>query len=161
MGFNSAHSSEEGTWSALALWFVRSTERFYLPLPRSEPCRMAEWRTWIGDHRDRRGHLLATHGGGYRMRHAQHRTVPTTRKKTMNVIWQWPKPKSRRAIGSRPRTTTSTPNIISDWCPRMEERNRSPGYKGKPNRSLGQKPCLAGALVPEAETLDEVWWSGR
>jgi hypothetical protein len=54
------------------------------------------------------------------MHHARHRTAPTTRKKTMNVIWHWPKPKSRRAIGSRPRTTTSTPNIILGRCPRTE-----------------------------------------
>src|SRR5215472_12966227 len=58
--------------------------------------------------------------------------------------WLWPKLNSRQVIGSRPRTTTSTPNIISE-CPRIEERHNgqlvtasalSYGITGTPNGDI-------------------------
>jgi hypothetical protein len=44
-------------------------------------------------------------------------------RRNYNGTWHWPKLNSRRAIGLRPRTTTSTPNTISGRCPRTHERH--------------------------------------
>jgi len=118
------------------LWllpFMRSMERFHMLLPRSEPCKMAERHTWIRVGRNRQGHLLAGHSGGHRVRSAQRHGVLTTREETMTGTWHWPKLNSRRAIGLRPRTTTSTPNTISDRYPRTHERHtRFCYYNGRP-----------------------------
>ncbi len=81
---------------------------------------MAEIQTLIRVNRDRQGHLLAAHSGGHRVRPAQSYGALTTREETMTGTWRWPKLNSRRAIGLRPRITTSTPNIISDRCPRTK-----------------------------------------
>jgi hypothetical protein len=93
--------------------FVCSTDRFHL-LTRSEPCRMAERQIRGRINRDRQRHLLAVHSGGYLVRPAQSHGALTTREEAMTGTWRWPKPNSRRVIESRPRTTISTPNIISD-----------------------------------------------
>src|SRR5436190_4694181 len=55
---------------------------------------------------------------------APNRTDLTTREETMNGIWRSPKLKPKPATQSRQKTTTSTPNIISDRCPRTEERHK-------------------------------------
>src|SRR5882757_9736302 len=52
---------------------------------------------------------------------APNRTALTTREETMNGIWRSPKLKPKAATQSRQKITTSTPNIISDRCPRTEE----------------------------------------
>ena len=65
-------------------------------------------------------HLSAA-SGGHRMRSVPNRTALTTREETMNGIWRSPKLKPKAEIQSGQKTTTSTPNIISDRCPRIEE----------------------------------------
>ena len=66
--------------------------------------------------------MLAAHSGRHRLRRAESPRVLTTREEAMNGTWLWPKLNSRQVIGSRPRTTTSTPSIISE-CPRIEARH--------------------------------------
>jgi hypothetical protein len=68
--------------------------------------------------------LLAAQSGGHRMPPAPNRTALTTREETMNGIWRSPKLKPKAATQSRQKITTSTPNIISDRCPRTEELHR-------------------------------------
>src|SRR5215831_7356489 len=80
---------------------------------------MAGREAWIGP---KRGHLLAAHSGRHRPRRAESHRVLTTREEATIGTWLWPKLNSRQVIGSRPRTTTSTPSIISE-CPRIEERH--------------------------------------
>src|SRR5215813_7454342 len=53
---------------------------------------------------------------------AESHRVLTTREEAMIGTWVWPKLNYRQVIGLRPRTTTSTPSIISE-CPRIEERH--------------------------------------
>jgi hypothetical protein len=100
------------------LSFVRSTDRFHLPLSRSEPCRMAERPTCVIANPDRPGHFRAAHSSGHRTGPAPSRGALTMREETMSGTWHWPKLKSKPGIRSRPRTTISTPNIISGRCPR-------------------------------------------
>ena len=52
-------------------------------------------------------------------------------RRTMNGIWRSLKLKRRAATQSRQKTTTSTPNIISDRCPRIEERHRRLCYNDR------------------------------
>jgi len=67
---------------------------------------------------DRRHRMPGAQNGGHRMPRALTRRTHKTRKEAMSGIWRWPVPKSKTAIRSRQRTTTSTPNIISDRCVR-------------------------------------------
>jgi hypothetical protein len=67
---------------------------------------------------DRPGHFLAAHSSGHRTGPIPSRVALTMREETMSGTWHWSKLKSRPGIRSRPRTTTSTPNIISGRCPR-------------------------------------------
>jgi microcin C transport system substrate-binding protein len=60
---------------------------------------------------------------------------------TMSGTWRWPRLKSRPATGSRPRTTTSTPNIISGQCPRNTHRSRSS------DESCGRPRCCRRRTV--------------
>src|SRR6266404_4893751 len=72
----------------------------------------------IADHiSDRPGHFRAAHSSGHRTGPAPSRGALTMREETMSGTWHWPKLKSKPGIRSRPRTTTSTPNIISGRCP--------------------------------------------
>ena len=48
-----------------------------------------------------------------------------TRKETMSGIWRSPVLKPKSAIRSGQRTTTSTPNIILDRCPRTQKGRKS------------------------------------
>src|SRR5262249_37835614 len=48
------------------------------------------------------------------------------REETMRSTWPWPRLKSRLATGLRPRTTTSTPNIISGQYPRTGRDRERP-----------------------------------
>jgi len=57
---------------------------FRLPLPRSEPCRMAE--RGMRANPDRRDHFLAAQSGGHRVPLAPSRRAPKTRKETMSDI---------------------------------------------------------------------------
>jgi hypothetical protein len=75
---------------------------------------LAERQTRSHTNGDRQRHLLAAHSGGHRVRRAKSHATLTTREETMTGTWRWPKLNSRRAIGSQQKTTTSTPNIISD-----------------------------------------------
>ena len=75
--------------------------------------------------------LLAIQSGGHRMCPAPNRRALTTRKETMSGIWRSPKLKPKAATPSGQKTTTSTPNIISDRCPRTEERHRRLCYNGR------------------------------
>src|SRR5262245_49673270 len=77
----------------------------------SEPCGTAGRQSCIDI---KRNHLLAAHSDRHRVCRPQSHRAPTTREEAMTGTWLWPKLNSRRAIGSRPRTTTSTPNIISE-----------------------------------------------
>ena len=72
----------------------------------------------------RQRHLLAAQSGGHRMLLAPNRTALPTREETMNGILRSPKLKPKAATQSGQKTTTSTPNIISDRCPRTEERHK-------------------------------------
>jgi hypothetical protein len=58
--------------------------------------------------------LLAAHSGGHRVRPDQSHRALTTREETMTGIWRSPKLKFKAATQSEQKTTTSTPNIISD-----------------------------------------------
>src|SRR5258708_23674437 len=86
----SAHSSENAHHQPWFSFFVRRTEHFHLPLPRSEPCRMAETRTEIHVNRDRQRHLLPAQSHGHRTPPAQNRKARTTRKEPMNDLWTSP-----------------------------------------------------------------------
>src|SRR6476619_8219698 len=76
------------------------------------------------------------------MRPAPNRRALTTRKETMSGIWRSPKLKPKAATPSEQKTTTSTPYIISDRCPRTEERHRRLCYNGR----LFLLPCRMVAL---------------
>jgi hypothetical protein len=70
---------------------------------------------------DRQGHLLHAQSGRHRVPAAPSRRALKTRKETMNGIWRSPERKPKTATRSGQRTTTSTPNIISDRCPRIQK----------------------------------------
>jgi hypothetical protein len=110
------------------------SEHFHLPLPRSEPCRMAQRQSCIGINPDLRRHLFPAQGDWNRMTRATSQMALKMRKETMSGIWRWPKLKSWPAILSRRRTTTSTPNIILDrWggdSSNLIVRHRRIGHTG-------------------------------
>ena len=125
---------------------------------------MAEIQTCVSANIDRQGHLLAAHSGGHRVRPAQSHGALTMLEETMSGTWRWRKLKSWPATGSRPRTTTSTPNIISGRCPRTEsdiglhirtrakERNfsRADSYPADPQ--WGQRASL---IVATRDYIDQ------
>jgi len=86
----SAHSSENAHHQPWFSFLVRRMEHFHLPLPRSEPCTMAEKRTWIDANGDQQRHLLPAQSRGHRTPPAQNRKALTTRKETMSDIWSSP-----------------------------------------------------------------------
>src|ERR1035437_11105364 len=75
---------------------------------------------------DRQHHLLPARSGGHRVPPAPSRRALKTRKETMSGISRSPVLKPKPATRSGQRTTTSTPNIISDRCPRTQKRHRPP-----------------------------------
>jgi hypothetical protein len=69
----------------------------------------------------------------------------------MNGIWRSPEQKPKPEIQSEQKTTTSTPNIISDRCPRILPQRPSvlDGNDGLAGNILDQleiTACLAGKL---------------
>jgi hypothetical protein len=101
---------------------------FYPLLPRSEPCKMAQEQSRMRANPDRQDHLPAARSGGHRVPPAPNRGTLKTRKETMSDIWRSHAPKPYPATRSGQRTTTSTPNIITDRCP----RNRKPHRRAVP-----------------------------
>jgi ABC transporter substrate binding protein len=96
---------------------------------------------------DRQGHLLAAHSGGHRVRPGQSHGALTMLEETMSGTWRRRKLKSRPATGSRPRTTTSTPNIISGRCPWI--------------RRLTLSCCDVGRHIPTTEIEAAITSLGR
>jgi len=80
--------------------------------------------------------------------------VPTqmafrTCKEAMSDIWRWPALKRKMAIRSRQRTTTSTPNIISDRCSPKRHNKRRPtqvAIDQADPRTSGRRPGLCSPL---------------
>ena len=63
-------------------------------------------------------------------------TTHKTRKEAMSGIWRSPVPRSKSAIRSRRRTTTSTPNIISDRCARTRTGRNRICRAGRPRQHM-------------------------
>ena len=70
---------------------------------------------------DRQRHLPHARSDGHRVPPAPNRRALKTRKKTMSGIWRSLVMKPKSATRSGQRTTTSTPNIISDRCARTQK----------------------------------------
>jgi hypothetical protein len=90
--------------------------------------------------------LLAAQSGGHRMPPAPNRTALTTRDETMNGIWRSPKLKFKAETRSGQKTTTSTPNIISDRCPRTEKQD--------------SRLCYNDRCYSKADSLDQHRFAG-
>ena len=93
--------------------------RFSPPLNEDYSCIMAQGRVGPG----RRRHLPTIQNDGHQIPDQICR-LQTTREEIMSGIWLWPKPKPGPAMGSGRRTTTSTPNIISERCPQTQARHK-------------------------------------
>ena len=65
--------------------------------------------------------FAAARSGGHRVPPAPNRRALKTRKETMSGIWRSLVLKPKSATRSGQRTTTSTPNIISDRCARTQK----------------------------------------
>jgi len=98
---------------------------FYPQLPRSEPCKMAQGQSLVRANPDRQRHLLHARSGGHRVPPAPSRRAFKTREETMSGIWRSPALKRKSATRSGQRTTTSTPSIILDRCPRIQQERKS------------------------------------
>src|ERR1700730_14505621 len=77
---------------------------------KSEKCEITETQL------RRRARLQLGQSAGYRPHPDPSQRAFRTFKEAMSDIWRWPVLKLKMAIRSRQRTTTSTPNIISDRC---------------------------------------------
>src|SRR5580692_2731728 len=98
---------------------------FYPQRPRSEPCKMAQRQLRARARTDRQRRMLGARNDGHQMPAVLIRTTHKARKEATSGIWRSPVPKPKTAIRSRQRTTTSTPNTISDRCARNRTgRNR-------------------------------------
>src|ERR1700689_2996389 len=80
---------------------------------------------------DRQRYLVPTQSGGHRVASAPSQRAFKTRKETMSGIWCSPALKPKSATWSGQRTTTSTPNIISDQCARTQKGRKRPCYDGR------------------------------
>ena len=81
------------------------------------------------------------------MRSVPNRTALTAREETMNGIWRSPKQKPKPEIQSEQKTTTSTPNIISDRCPRLSLSHNDRCYQKRQSRNSAPS-CVGGAIGP-------------
>ena len=109
---------EHAFWGRSAASEGRAARSIYLQRPRSEPCKMAQRQFRAPARPDRQHRMLRAQNGGHRMPPVLTRQTHKARKEAMSGIWRSLVPKSKSAIRSRQRTTTSTPNIISDRCAR-------------------------------------------
>jgi hypothetical protein len=89
---------------------------------------------------DRQRHLLTVRSGG-RVLPAPNRRALKTRKETTSGIWHWREPRPSAATPSGLRTTTNTPNIISDRCLWTRKRHRSLGPPPLKGRAPAQLMC--------------------
>jgi len=108
------------------VFIVRVSDGAFCPkLPRSEPCKMAQGQSLVRVNPDRQRHLLHARSGGHRVPPAPSRRALKTREETMSGIWRSPALKRKSATRSGQRTTTSTPSIILDRCPRIQKERKS------------------------------------
>ena len=84
---------------------------------------------------------------GHRMLLAPNRTGLTTREETMNGISLSPELRPKAATQSQQKTTTSMPNIISDRCPRTEERHKRLRCNDCNGLVLGFSSCRPEEIV--------------
>ena len=75
--------------------------------------------------RDRQLRLPRARTDGHQMPPVRSRTALKTHKETMSDTWRSPGQKLKSAIPSGQRTTTSTPNITSDRCARIQRERKS------------------------------------
>ena len=94
------------SWGSFLLSPTMSAER---PL-KEDKCEIAETQLRL------RARLELGRIAGYRPRPDSSQMAFRTCKEAMSDIWRWPVLKRKMAIRSRQKTTTSTPNIISDRC---------------------------------------------
>ena len=93
----------------LGFFLLAHNERQSAP-SKSEKCEIAETQLRL------RARLQLGRSAGYRARPDPKQMAFRTCKEAMSDIWRWPVLKRKMAIRSRQKTTTSTPNIISDRC---------------------------------------------
>jgi hypothetical protein len=106
---------------------------------------MAQTQLRVRASQDRQRHLLRARGGGRQVPPAPSRRTHKTRKETMSGIWRSPVLKYKSATRSGQRIITSTPNIISDRCPRTQKGGKS--FSG--GRRL--RSCAAGDPARSAQ----------
>ena len=109
------------TIGAVSSALVRRTENF------TRNYQGVNHAKWLQNHHDyanpdRQRHLLPARSGGHRAPPVPSRSVLKTRERPTSGIWRLPALKPKLAILSGQRTIASTPNIISDRCPRKNVR---------------------------------------
>ena len=93
----------------LGFFLLAHNERQSAP-SKSEKCEIAETQLRL------RARLEPGRIAGYRPRPDPNQMAFRICKEAMSDIWRWPVLKRKMAIRSRQKTSTSTPNIISDRC---------------------------------------------
>src|SRR5271167_4949898 len=119
----SARSSNNARHHLGFLSFVRRTKQ----LPAKNEVSAAKWpkdKSRMRGNPDRQLRLPRARTDGNRMPPVRSRTALKMHEETMSDTWRSPTQKPKSAIQSGQRTTTSTPNITSERCARIQKERK-------------------------------------